>query len=248
MTKGKLLTTVAAAAAAAGWLAGPASASELELAPAQWSWAGHYFGDHAGWAWGDVDVSEKAVYNGSPTWGYDVDGFSGGAQVGYNWQWGSLVFGPIIELGYRGLDGSATDPASPGLDTTSSLDSSFFVGTSSRVGFALNNFLFYARGGVLYADMDLRVVDTCTTGACGGGVVDASNSGFELAWTVGGGVEYGFVGWSGHRWSLKGEYIYADFGSIDAKGTAGGALAGTKTRWSHDVQAHIVNAGVNFFF
>ena len=76
------------------------------------SWTGFYVGLNAGGGWGKSDVTYvppglpftavvpaySAIGSGPP----DSDGFTGGAQAGYDWQAGSAVFG--IEGDYNAFD------------------------------------------------------------------------------------------------------------------------------------------------
>src|SRR5882672_3021397 len=86
----------------------PAIAADMKAAPVYtkapmmpvYSWTGAYIGVNAGYAWGDSEVSTSTVF--SPT-GYfalssipaiaaagaqtiNPNGFTGGGQIGYNWQ------------------------------------------------------------------------------------------------------------------------------------------------------------------
>src|SRR5262245_27132231 len=54
------------------------------------NWSGLYVGGHIGYASGDMEIDNLGVV---PTYDFDVNGFVGGAQIGYNWQWNQFVFG-----------------------------------------------------------------------------------------------------------------------------------------------------------
>jgi outer membrane immunogenic protein len=79
------------------------------------------------------------------------------------------------------------------------------------------------------------------------GVGNWSGSKTKLGWTVGGGLEWALT----RNWSVKAEYLYLNFGSIDAAGVirnpipAGYANA---ISTSTDLAAHVARAGVNFKF
>ena len=71
---------------------------------------------------------------------------------------------------------------------------------AARVGALIGNTLPYVTGGLALGD--IYAYD----------VTGASGSSFRAGWTIGGGIEQRFEGtWS--AWSVKIEYLYADFGS-----------------------------------
>src|SRR5581483_2090835 len=63
-----------------------------------------------------------------------------------------------------------------------------------RAGYAYNNFLFYATGGLAYGTLRAESL----------GLLSENRSGF--GWTVGAGVEVGFA----PHWNAKIEYLYVD--------------------------------------
>ena len=80
-------------------------------------------GLHAGGAWSDTDTNvacadnefsgvfcDAAVTSGAlPThYSTDLDGFIGGAQAGYNFQRGMMVFGVAADISWTSIDGSAS--------------------------------------------------------------------------------------------------------------------------------------------
>ena len=95
-------------------------------------------------------------YNAANTYGLDSDGLFGGGEIGVDWQWGWLVLGLSGEVGYLGLDGSATDPASPGGDTSTTFSSDWYGGMSVRGGLAYERFLAFGRVGVMYVNAEAK--------------------------------------------------------------------------------------------
>jgi opacity protein-like surface antigen len=72
------------------------------------SWSGFYVGANAGYAWGKSDVTASAAgppagfnaafqnyFNTNGTFGLNPKGFVGGAQAGFNYQTGMLVYGNV---------------------------------------------------------------------------------------------------------------------------------------------------------
>src|SRR5438477_6927468 len=129
-----------AISAAAGPTPLPESKEAKEIAPAPepmpaCNWQGFYVGVHAGGDFGESTATDFA-YNVFPArdWSYDVSGFNGGAQAGYNLQlWSKLVVGVETDLGYLGLNGEGTEPASPGGDTVGKTESDFYMTWRGRV-------------------------------------------------------------------------------------------------------------------
>ena len=75
---------------------------------------------------------------------------------------------------------------------------------TARIGYTWGPGLVYVKGGYAYSDNSERVTL--------GGVPTAFllNGNHSNGWTVGTGVEYS---WLAPNWSVKGEYMYYDFGS-----------------------------------
>ncbi len=93
---------------------------------------------------------------------------------------------------------------------------------TGRVGYAVDNWLWYVKGGAAWADVDYSI----------GGVKLGDT---RTGWTVGGGLEYGLT----PNWSAKLEYNFLDFGSDNIA-----APIGVKA----DTQAHLFKAGLNYRF
>jgi outer membrane immunogenic protein len=223
----------------------------VEVAPA-FSWDGFYVGLFAGYGWGDVDTTELfntpflIYYNGTgaPYSLDNNDGFFGGAQIGYNWQWDWLVLGVEGEIGYLDLGGSRVDPNSLAFaagDTVSKFDSDFYASLTAKAGIAANNFLIYAKGGVAWLSGDGSTVDACNVFPCGGGLINATGGETMTGWTLGAGVEYAFS----NNWSVKAEYMYMDFGDFNVGGVSNGGLYFNQTM---DVTANTLKVGVNYRF
>jgi len=68
----------------------------------------------------------------------------------------------------------------------------------------------------------------------------------KLGWTAGGGLEWALT----RNWSVKAEYLFVKFGSINASGTVIGTAAGygSAISTSTDLTANIARAGVNYKF
>ncbi len=224
----------------------------MPLAPVTSTWAGGYVGLFAGYGWSEVDVSEPYsddagfFFNDPYTddFSLDADGFFGGVTAGYNWQAGNIVFGVEGEIGYLDLDESDVDPNSTeiyGGDTVASFDSDLYGAVTARLGFGTDRILIYGKGGVAFLNAEGSIVDDCDTGACGLGLIDMHEDETLTGWTIGGGLEV----LVSDAWSIKGEYMYMDFGNLDLDGTDS---FGNTYDSSMDVDVHTVKLGLNYRF
>lgn len=215
----------------------------MEEAPMGFSWTGGYVGLFAGGGWGNVDVEDVDSYNGPPQFGYRDAGFLGGVYGGYNWQAGQIVYGVEAELGYLGLKDSKQYPPYVGVrtpqDSVAAVDTDFYAAATARVGYAFDNVLVYAKGGVAGLNTEVSYTDTDPTGTTL--VSGTSKSKFKAGYTVGGGVEVALT----PQWTVKAEYMYADFGNISH--TAESAT-GVSWRFKHDLDVHTAKIGFAYKF
>lgn len=256
MLRTALLASVAAVAISASAQAAdlPVSvpASVPQTVVPLYNWTGFYVGLNAGYSWMNGD----ARYTGGPAgalavlpggYGIEADGFIGGGQLGFNYQINQFVVGIEADIQYTDLEGRTTITSVFGGGATS-------IGTAStgldwlgtvrgRVGFAFDRFLVYATGGLAYGDVSISgsTIDNFVPAFGYAG----SRSETRTGWTLGGGVEWGFT----QNVSVKLEYLYYDLGTVDLtlSPTTLGA-AGTVLTQRHDIDGHIIRAGVNFRF
>ncbi len=202
-------------------LAAPASAADLAARPytkapvavaSVYNWTGFYLGIVGGGAWqADSDPKMKG-------------GFVGGT-AGYNWQTGNVVFGLEADGAWADVSASATGPV-PGFGVVTASSKTDAMGTvRGRIGYAVNNVLFYGTGGYAWIDNKLSAAPGLTI----------SDSKFHSGWTVGAGIEAFFA----PQWSVKGEYLYRSLGGE----TYFSGLVPTGT-----VNFHTVQVGVNYHF
>lgn len=211
------------------------------------NWQGFYLGLNAGGTFGDSEATDIDDYNsgsvGAKHWDYDVSGFVGGVEAGYNFQplkW--LVLGVETDFGYLGLDGSAVQPGSPGDDTIGETSDGVYATLRGRAGVAFKRLLFYATGGGIGTNAEVRVFDHVVAPIGGAGSGDASSDDFRLGWTAGGGVAYAI----NCHWSVKVEYLYYNLEEEDLSFV--NSFDGDTIRWDTKTDGHIVRAGLAFRF
>ncbi len=233
----------------AALIAAPALAADVVepyvapvAAPVIYDWTGPYIGVFAGGGWGDVDVFDNNGYNITGfSQNYDTSGFLGGVHVGYNWQSGGFVFGGEAELGYLGLDDSGQYGPYIGVrpgDSVASVESDLYASLTARAGYAFDNFLVYAKGGVAGLNTEVSFTDTNATGTTlvSGTTADE----FLFGYTIGGGVEVGLS----ERLTLKAEYMFMDFEDISHTAVSGG---GANFNFTHELdEIHTVKLGISY--
>ena len=177
-----------------------------------WSWTGFYAGVHIGGGLGSTQFSDPA---GASIYGGNVRSpiALGGAQAGYNWQAPNtnLVFGVEADISALSADGTNTCLASSGLFISANCRVRQDAGGSltGRLGLAMGTggrTLVYAKAGA--AALQERI--DITTNA----ILPLTATGFDglrWGWTIGAGVERALT----PAWSIKAEYDYANFGSLN---------------------------------
>jgi outer membrane immunogenic protein len=222
------LSVVSTATAFAADLGAPAPAY-FKAPPPAWSWSGLYIGADIGAAWSNLDVSPTVPDGGTfpRTNTLRQNGWLGGGTVGYNFQTGHFVYGVESDLGYLGIGKGKLDPP----NEVDSINSAFYADVTARLGYAVDNVLFYGKGGWAYFD------GKGTTTVLAGPFTPTSSSAFN-GWTVGAGIEYKWT----PGWSFKVEYQHFDFGSATATLTGGAGVFPYK----NDLTADALKLGVNY--
>src|ERR1700704_4663591 len=134
------------------------------------NWSGLYIGGNVGYGWGNnstdfsfLPTPEALEADNNTTLGTRSSGVIGGAQLGYNWQIGSLVTGLEADIQGSGIKGSAraipTIRGTPIPDPTSVFSSeqklSWFGTVRGRLGLTVTpELLLYGTGGLAYGRVD----------------------------------------------------------------------------------------------
>ena len=103
----------------------------------------------------------------------NAQGVTLGAEAGYNFQAGNIVFGPAADLSYSFVRADANTR----LANVSKVDVGWVGSARVRAGYAFDRFMLYGTGGVAFAQ-------TTIDGPF------ASNTQTQPGWTAGGGVQY----------------------------------------------------------
>jgi outer membrane immunogenic protein len=197
------------------------SAYASSAAAPVYNWTGFYAGLNVGRAWGrsqamDVDCCGNGPWNAvGDTFTAKTSGVTGGIQAGYNRQFGMVVAGVEVDLGYLGFKGTQASSIAP--DTFAVASGGLYGTVRGRLGLAYDRALFYATGGLIVADVRSGIEDPLylLTGPFSG-ILFTEKTRTQAGWTLGGGVEYALLG----NWSVKGEYLYFDLGQKRVVGLA----------------------------
>jgi len=252
---------LAGAALVALTVAGAASAADLpsrRAAPAPYiapvfTWTGFYAGVNAGYAFNGED--KLKFNNGDVYLPYGVgnntdDGsFTGGGQIGYNYQMGSVVLGIEADINFLSLEkefklAGSTDLRTSSLEGKSKTE--WFGTVRPRLGFVpVDRLLVFVTGGLAYGQVKTSAtyIDSNVFGNTG--YAHAKKDDTRTGWTLGAGLEYAVT----DNITVKGEYAYVDLG--DKKHS----IVGTDSfnnpvqfNGKDETNFHVVRAGVNYKF
>ena len=182
-------------------------------------WSGFYIGAMGGYGW---------VGNGVAPFD-DVKGGFGGGTIGYNWMVSpNWLIGLEAEGAWADINQSVGAVAAIAPFTAGSVKTEAFGSVTGRIGYTFGSALVYAKGGFGFASN--KVAFTLAG-------VSASDTQTQTGYTIGGGLEYMIA----PNWSVKGEYLFANYDSKNF--TVFGVTAP-----SGDQELHTVKVGVNYHF
>lgn len=228
-------------------------------ATALYNWTGWYVGGNVGYGWstGDTTIGFSdpgGLGNVGPTiaagalpvrFPAQASGAVGGLQLGYNYQLSrQWLVGAEVDFSLSGIDGTRTiNTAVTGffpIGNATSHQLNWFGTIRGRVGFTVEQWLFFATGGAAYG----QVRDTYRQRNAPLGPINISvtDSATQWGWVLGGGVEYGFS-----NWTARLEYLYVDLGthSFLAPSNFGTTVSFTP---AFATTEHIVRAALNYRF
>lgn len=243
-----LLSAAVTAFAATGALAADLSSPIPEVYPAPvaqvYDWTGFYAGLHGGFGFGSI---EDVGNPNSPS--HSTNGPFGGIQLGYNVQSGNFVWGIEADASISGVtaDWVGVDQFDPyyGKDTQKA-----FGTVRARLGYAFDRFMPYVTGGLAWTHNEFgfgceNARAPASLNACSDPTEDfyVQDKGSALGWTVGAGAEMAVT----DRWTIKAEYLYADYGKI-SRVMADPNWPGYTAARDFKTITHAVKIGANYRF
>jgi outer membrane immunogenic protein len=197
------LALIASVSAAAAADVGYPARTATPVSPA-YNWSGFYVGAMAGYG---------------STSSQRVKGEFAGGTIGANWQMSYVVVGVEADGGWSNIGRPSNGVTSYNANALGSVN--------GRLGVAIDNILFYGKGGFAFLDNTVDVP----------AVFGASGSKVQTGWDAGGGIEIGFL----QNWSVKAEYLYSHYASQNIP-------AGPFLIPSGDLNVHSGKIGVNYKF
>jgi outer membrane immunogenic protein len=206
-----------------------APAYKAPVAVAPYNWTGFYVGAQLGWQRnrGHWEGGTPGVTFFGPS-DYSGDGMVGGVHGGYNWQFGMFVLGAEADIEAAHV---RTDSVL-GFEGRSTMNWQGSV--RARAGVAIDRVLFYATGGVSFANFKDTLDTTPVTSTAE--FITTRTTG-----TFGGGVEFAFA----KNWTARAEYRYANYGQAIGSATPI-FIPGVEQR--HSIRSDAVRAAVSFKF
>ena len=209
-----------------------AGAADMSPGPSLFDWSGYYFGGHLGVAAG-TSAWTATQPGGAPSLSGSLDlfqafnGFNGsgsqfgGFTAGYNYMLPSrLVIGAEADVSFASTLAASQGFTAPAIGAATYSDTVELFGTvRGRVGYDVNHWLYYVTGGLAWTYDQFNRTQIGANPATGAadGTFEAAFAG-RIGWTAGAGVEAPVAG----GWSLKAEYLYAQFGNASVSFPQGG--------------------------
>ena len=245
-------------------LAAPALAADMAPRPYTkappmmtpiYNWTGFYVGGNVGYIASDredITTTGQAIANvGTVAAGArpslvrnSREGFIGGGQIGYNWQWTqNWVLGFETDIQYVDVDRTNTVIGTTGLTNVFRTDMEYLGTVRGRLGYTWGQTMLYGTGGFAYAGVRNSASFFNAAGALAFTGQDRS---IRSGYTVGGGIEHMFS----QSWSVKGEYLYYDLERSDLNVALVAPGLGVGTGYNSRVRndGHIARIGLNYKF
>lgn len=229
------------------------------------SWTGFYIGGYTRYVSGKASANTSVEY--SNVGYFDQQSISKisnvgtqrlksnnsnhGGTFGYNYQKGKVLIGAEADFGSNKTSNSVSSTAAYpccsfwSFTLTQSIKSDWIMTARPRAGVVLKKALLYATGGV--AVTNIKYSSQFTDGDV---VEKGSFTKIKTGWTAGGGIEVK----AGRRFSVKGEYLFNQFGrtSIISNDFTDnfGPNSNTTNPFTHstNLKSHSVRFGINYRF
>ena len=215
---------------------------------AMYNWTGFYVGGQVGGGWFSSQTTDVDATTSFPA-GFvqgtiDGNGLLGGGYAGFNYQINQFVIGIDGDYSWADLKGSGSDISPINLGTTTHDEEVKWIATvTGRVGYAVNNWMFFGKGGWAWAGFD---GNSSTMNVAGVNTSNATSSETRDGWTLGTGVEWGFL----PHWSAKLEYDYVKFNTSNFNATLTNVATGVVTTSARSATSDLsmVKLGVAYRF
>jgi outer membrane immunogenic protein len=229
--------------------------------PSVYQWTGCYVGANLGGGASGTNFSssvdpgthllgaDPGVVAGAGGGGYNANGLLAGGQAGCNLQFNTLVVGIEGDFdsfrsnpNFSNNTNTLSDGVTP-FTISQSLTTNYLATVRPRLGIAADRNFAYLTGGIAFTSVSYA--ESYTDGAAPPGAGTASTSKSLIGWTAGAGWEYAFA----DHWTVRAEYLFTSFPSVNAVGLITDAGGGSNTlRGSSDLVIQAVRAAVNFKF
>ncbi|MBR0687154.1 porin family protein [Bradyrhizobium manausense] len=216
------------------------------MVAAVYDWTGFYVGGNVGYGWGEntdprlsfvnpgnagnigsfLSTGLPGLASGNLFPNLNPNGVFGGLQLGYDKQFGTWVLGGVADIQAADFHASrlVTTPfATTGANVDESLSAkiNWFGTLRGKLGYAVNDWLFYGTGGLAYGRTESSIGFACTPGGAGCGGVSFAGTAAEtrVGWSAGAGLSKAFG-----NWNVGLEYLHVDLGrssvtAVDQLGT-----------------------------
>lgn len=223
--------------------------------------AGWYVGANVGANWGDNNLRTRVtqgngalvippadlnLINQTQGGGSNKTGFTGGIEGGYNymlnehWLLGLETEFVSLNNNQRVTNNfvSTVGPATYQLNQRAKTH--WMWSLRPRIGYVAGPWLFYGTGGL--ATGHIKSSFDLADNRAPQNIVSSEDSKTKTGWIAGVGAAYAFA----NNWSVKGEWLYADFGSISTTVASPQGFAGMTTEAK--VKTNILRIGVDYRF
>lgn len=225
---------------------------------------GFYLGVNAGISWADTSArtnvtsgsgivvippQDVAAIRAAAIEGDDSDsGFAGGAQAGYNWTSGGLMLGLEADINFMNIGQSNTATIrsplliNPPVDytLTQDVETDWMWSIRPRIGYVSGPWMFYATAGLAMSEIKYEV--DFRDNRIPANVASEHFSDTKTGWIAGLGLSLAM----NERWSVSGEWLYANFGEIDGTVTTPNGFVNLES--GAEIDANMARLALNFRF
>jgi outer membrane immunogenic protein len=255
----KYLLSTAASVAGFILVCGAAAPASAQQNPLPIYYGGWYVGVNAGGSWADtklqstltpgtagvVTAADAAAINALPADKNNKAGFTGGIEGGYeymydqHWMFGAEADWEAIDI-KSGTTKNINSASVPGrvYQLNQSTSAGWMFSLRPRIGYVASaRWLVYGTAGIAWSDLKYAANITAT----GLGTVGSTSSSATKTGFVGGaGTAYAF----NDKWSVKAEWLWADFGKVNSATTATSA----SLQANDTIAANLIRVGLDYRF